>query len=70
MQAPQEAPAQTVEATNALEEIIRRRVRDAAFDDVVRKRRLEAEDDPTLKRQLPELSQERSKLGLGDVYAK
>lgn len=66
-QAVKSAPQVTVETTAALEDLIRQRVADMAFDDPIQK--TEPAPDASSKKELPELSVERSKDGLGDVYA-
>jgi len=61
------APEVTVEKTMELEDLIRQRVLDAAWDDV------EPRDDPgamplVSQAKLPDLSQEQGKQGLADLY--
>ena len=64
------APMITSEKTSSLEELIKQRIRDEAFDDVERQlapteeKQLEAKHEE----EKPELSAEKSKSGLGDVY--
>eukprot|EP00741_Cyanophora_paradoxa_P012260 tig00020604_g11847.t1 len=60
------APVVTQETTSSLEEAIKRRILDAAFDDVVRKKA----PDPNRRRRTVELDHEKSKEGLGSVYEK
>lgn len=61
------APEVTVESTTALEDTIKQRILDEAFDDV------EPRDAPSAttvvsQNKAPEVSQERSKKGLGELY--
>lgn len=67
-QAQPAAPEITPETTAALEEVIKQRIRDEIWDDVERK----VSEDLLNKRRedLPEVSQEKSKLGLGEIYEK
>ncbi|ETV68438.1 hypothetical protein H257_15601 [Aphanomyces astaci] len=60
------APIITVEVTQELEELIKTRIRDENYDDVVRK--LAVNDGA--QKEAAELSMEKSKEGLGDVYEK
>lgn len=59
------APEITVEVTAALEDIIKQRILDEAWDDVERKAPPEGEGDA---HELAEVSQEKSKKGLGELY--
>ena len=61
------APTITEDVTKTIEDMIKQRIRDELWDDVERKM-----EDKALKpgRELEEVSTEKSKLGLGDVYAK
>jgi U3 small nucleolar RNA-associated protein MPP10 len=61
------APLITVEHTTNLEEVIKRRVLDEDWDDVIPR---ELPDVAWNKKrgELPEVSQEKSKLGLGELY--
>mmetsp|Transcript_8799 Transcript_8799/g.11448 ORF Transcript_8799/g.11448 Transcript_8799/m.11448 type:complete len:583 (+) Transcript_8799:85-1833(+) len=61
------APTITMDVTESLEDIIRKRIADGDYDDVVRKLPMEqrAEYRPKI-----ELSTEKSKVGLGEAYAK
>lgn len=60
------APVITHEFTSSLEDAIRRRIKDGRFDDVQPK----AAAAPTQSEGgVPDLSQERSRQGLGEVYA-
>ena len=65
-QAAKIAPTITIEHTETLEEMIRRRIIDEDWDDVVPR------ELPDIKGkvngELPEVSQEKSKLGLGELY--
>ena len=65
-QAQPAAPEVTAESTAALEDVIKQRIRDEIWDDVERK-----VAEP-LKRaiELPDVSMEQSKLGLGEIYEK
>lgn len=56
----------TLESTAALEDIIKQRIADEAWDDVERKE----PPKPAPSSELPEVSQEKSKEGLADIYAK
>jgi U3 small nucleolar RNA-associated protein MPP10 len=62
------APVITDEHTRTLEDMIRARVRDSAFDDVVRRTEADIEANKRRKRELPELSHEKSKLSLAELY--
>jgi U3 small nucleolar RNA-associated protein MPP10 len=55
----------TPEVTQGLEAIIKKRIKEASWDDVVRKK----ENLKPYKPQI-ELDQEKSKIGLGEVYEK
>lgn len=63
------APVITEEHTQTLEDMIRARVRDAAYDDVQRRTEADIEAKKRQKRELPEISHEKSKLSLAEVYA-
>ena len=58
------APIITIEQTMELEDIIKKRIKDCSWDDVIRK----SEIKETQKKELPELVHEKSKHGLADVY--
>lgn len=60
------APVVTVEKTEELEDMIKRRISEQSWDDVVRKREQDLED--LAPKRLPELDHEKSKVGLGDLY--
>ena len=64
-------PIITQEYTVSIEDMIRKRISDGRFDDVVKK--LQSADvigaSSSFRDGLPEVSMEKSKLGLGDVYA-
>ncbi|OQR94543.1 U3 small nucleolar ribonucleoprotein [Achlya hypogyna] len=60
------APTITVEVTQALEDLIKERIREDQYDDVVRK--FAAND--AAQREVAELSMEKSKEGLGEIYEK
>jgi len=60
------APAITVEVTAALEDIIKQRVLDQNWDDVIRKFAV----NETAQKEQVELSMEKSKEGLGEIYEK
>ena len=64
-QATRSAPEITIESTAALEDVIKQRIRDEAWDDVERK-----VTEQVAKKELAEVSQEKSKLGLGEIYEK
>mmetsp|Transcript_16650 Transcript_16650/g.27547 ORF Transcript_16650/g.27547 Transcript_16650/m.27547 type:complete len:322 (+) Transcript_16650:201-1166(+) len=57
-------PIITQETTNELEEVIKRRIADGAFDDVIRK----AVTEISAPKQPIELNTEQSKAGLGEIY--
>eukprot|EP01116_Phalansterium_solitarium_P022193 TRINITY_DN723_c0_g1_i1.p1 TRINITY_DN723_c0_g1~~TRINITY_DN723_c0_g1_i1.p1 ORF type:complete len:671 (+),score=204.85 TRINITY_DN723_c0_g1_i1:515-2527(+) len=59
------APVITEEVTNELEAIIKRRIKEQSWDDVIRKRQPVARKPRTA-----ELDQEKSKLSLGEIYEK
>ena len=63
------APLATEEFTSSLEEMIIKRIRDERFDDVVPRAREEADLTAADRGDAPELSQEKSRVGLGDIYA-
>ena len=65
--ATKQAPIITVEHTADLEDIIKRRILDEDWDDVV-PRELPDVGWNQKKGELPEVSQEKSKLGLGELY--
>jgi U3 small nucleolar ribonucleoprotein component len=59
------APEVPVERTSSIEEMITARILENSFDSVIPKRA------PTVeKSESPELSQEKSSFGLGDLYEK
>jgi U3 small nucleolar RNA-associated protein MPP10 len=61
------APTITEDVTQTIEDMIKQRIRDELWDDVERK----IEDkNPKANRELDEVSTEKSKIGLGDIYAK
>ncbi|GAB9463883.1 U3 small nucleolar [Globisporangium polare] len=61
------APVITVEVSVALEEMIKKRILEDDFDDVIRKF---AGNEQDAKNKLEEVSMEKSKEGLGEVYEK
>ena len=61
------APVITEEVSIALEEMIKKRILEDDFDDVIRKF---AGNEGDKKKQLEEVSMEKSKEGLGDIYEK
>lgn len=61
------APVITVEVSVALEEMIKKRIVEDDFDDVVRKF---AANEQDAKAKLEEVSMEKSKQGLGEIYEK
>lgn len=61
------APVITVEVSVALEEMIKKRILEDDFDDVIRKF---AGNEQDMKNKLEEVSMEKSKEGLGEVYEK
>ena len=64
------APVVTPASTNALEELIKQRIRDEAWDDVER-RVLDSEAAALqAKKDLPDVSTSGDRAGLGEVYAK
>ena len=65
--AAKQAPAITVERTADLEEVIKKRILDEDWDDVV-PRELPDVAWNTKKGELPEVAQEKSKLSLGELY--
>lgn len=56
----------TTESTEKLEDVIKRRIRDELWDDVERKTETLGADRKT--RSAPEISEEESKQGLGEIY--
>ena len=65
--ASKQAPTITVEHTASLEEIIKKRILDEDWDDVV-PRELPDVGWHKKRGEVPEVSQEKSKLGLGELY--
>lgn len=61
------APVITVEVSVALEEMIKKRILEDDFDDVIRKF---AGNEQDMKNKLEDVSMEKSKEGLGEVYEK
>ena len=57
------APVITVERTETLEDVIKRRIAECSWDDVARKREV-VEKSKTLE----DVSNEKSKVGLGEIY--
>ena len=60
------APTITEDVTQSIEDMIKQRIRDELWDDVERKME---DKDFKPNRELDEVSTEKSKLGLGDLYA-
>ncbi|KAF0683499.1 Aste57867_24451 [Aphanomyces stellatus] len=60
------APIITVEVTQELEELIKQRIRDDNYNDVIRKFAV----NETAQKEATELSMEKSKEGLGEIYEK
>eukprot|EP01117_Protostelium_nocturnum_P009750 TRINITY_DN3486_c0_g1_i2.p1 TRINITY_DN3486_c0_g1~~TRINITY_DN3486_c0_g1_i2.p1 ORF type:complete len:646 (+),score=376.65 TRINITY_DN3486_c0_g1_i2:80-2017(+) len=58
-------PIITEETTDSLEEMIKQRIRDASFDDVIRKKIIQTNWKPRM-----ELDHEKSKLSLAEIYEK
>lgn len=65
--ASKQAPVITVEHTEALEDVIKRRILNEDWDDVI-PRELPDVGWNQKRGELPEVSQEKSKLGLGELY--
>lgn len=59
------APLITTESNLSLEEMIKKRILEESWDDVVRMK-----VEQKKERELAEVSQEKSKLGLGEIYEK
>lgn len=58
-------PIITEETTDSLEDMIKQRIRDASFDDVIRKKIIQTNWKPRM-----ELDHEKSKLSLAEIYEK
>jgi len=59
------APIVTEETTSSIEDIIKKRIKESSWDDVIRKKKFEAKIKDRV-----ELPSEKSKIGLGEVYEK
>ncbi|KJE95933.1 M-phase phosphoprotein 10 [Capsaspora owczarzaki ATCC 30864] len=64
------APEITQETTQTLEDLIRARIRDSAFDDVAPRRPLPDKDSSLANKSRQALNDEKSQVGLGELYAK
>lgn len=61
------APVITTETTDSIEDLIKQRIRDRAFDDVERKKKPHENEAQTYKKEIV-LEHEKSKMSLAQIY--